>query len=358
VNEEVITSEALVSAEWLTGVLRSCGALVSGQVCDVRADFAGASWSKNGRLRLTYEEGSEGECPSRLFLKICAGADAVFGPSEVFYYTRDYVAHPAAPLPRCYAAAYREEPRAYHVLLEDLSATHQDGFRIEPTLEHGCAIGEALARLHAPYWGPKRLSALGAEPAGEAELERYFGWIEPGLEPLLEAMGGALEPSARGALEDVFADHRAAMLRRAGQGVGFTLVHGDPNPGNILTPRQGQGPVYLIDRQPFDWSLQSWLGASDLAILMVLHWDEAHRRALQYPVLRDYRASLEKCGIDFAWEQLLWDYRFSVAQCLEFAVEWCVLPADREGKRWLWERQLRRSLAAWFELECAEVLGG
>jgi hypothetical protein len=30
---------------------------------------------------------------------------------------------------------------------------------------------------------------------------------------------------------------------------------------NILVPRQGDRPIYLIDRQPFNWSLTAWLGA-------------------------------------------------------------------------------------------------
>jgi hypothetical protein len=55
-------------------------------------------------------------------------------------------------------------------------------------------------------------------------------------------------------------------------------VHGDLNPGNLLWPRQGVEPVYLIDRQPFDWSLQRWLGVSDLARLMIIPWAPELRR--------------------------------------------------------------------------------
>jgi predicted unusual protein kinase regulating ubiquinone biosynthesis (AarF/ABC1/UbiB family) len=42
----------------------------------------------------------------------------------------------------------------------------------------------------------------------------------------------------------------------------MTLIHGDPNPGNILVPKVGEqpalsaskGPLFLIDQQPFDWN--------------------------------------------------------------------------------------------------------
>ena len=45
---------------------------------------------------------------------------------------------------------------------------------------------------------------------------------------------------------------------------GFTIVHGDINPGNILYPVD-PGKVYFLDRQPFPWSLTTWLGVSDLS---------------------------------------------------------------------------------------------
>jgi hypothetical protein len=33
---------------------------------------------------------------------------------------------------------------------------------------------------------------------------------------------------------------------------GFTLIHGDGGKANILIPRAGDRPVYIIDRQPFE----------------------------------------------------------------------------------------------------------
>jgi hypothetical protein len=347
-----------VTTAWLTAVLQARGALRAGAVASLDREVAGSSWSKRVHLRPRYEASALGERPPALLLKICAGAHAVFGPSEVLYYTRDYRGYERAPIPRCYDAAYREDPRAYHVLLEDLSETHCDGFCLEPTLELGRSIADALARLHARYWAGQRLAGIGARIAGAPELERYFAHIGKGLEPLFDVLGDALTPGWRQILDDVFANHPRVMQRRARDAVGFSLVHGDVNPGNVLTPRQGSGPVYLIDRQPFDWSLQGWLGASDLARLMVLYWEPEQRRRWQFPILRQYQTSLQECGIDFAWEALLFDYRLCVVEGVESAVEWLVLPDDRSSKRWLWERQLERSMAAYSELECAELWSG
>ena len=43
------------------------------------------------------------------------------------------------------------------------------------------------------------------------------------------------------------------------------------------------------------------------------------------------------------------------AQCLEFAVEWLVLPDDRIQRRTLWLMQLERSMEAFFEPNCAAL---
>jgi hypothetical protein len=239
--------------------------------------------------------------------------------------------------------------------LEDLSATHANAFELEPTLERACATADALARLHAPYWGGERLARVTARAAGSAEIDRYFAHVAQGLAPLLEILAGTLSPDGRACLTRIFDEQPRAMAVRAERDLGFTLVHGDMNPGNILWPKSGAAPVYLIDRQPFDWSLTAWLGASDLARMMVVPWSTEQRRAWQFPVLRQYQQSLARLGIELAWEQLTWDYRFSVMHCIELCVEWCVRPEDRTGKRWLWEQLLSRSLSAYFDLDCAAL---
>jgi hypothetical protein len=179
--------------------------------------------------------------------------------------------------------------------------------------------------------------------------------VQKGLEPLFEILGAELDPSWRSELVTVAENHLRVMRTRVSKPVGFTLVHGDVNPGNILAPHEGHRPIYLVDRQPFDWSLQCWLGTSDLAYMMVLHWEVEQRRQWQEQVLLRYQAALAERGIAYDREQLLWDYRFSVIEALEYAVEWLVVPADRTAKRWIWEPQLKKSMAAYFDLQCGEL---
>jgi hypothetical protein len=355
-NDYVIADAQQITAEWLTAALARGGALRAGRVRDVGADAEKSVWSQIIRLRPRYNDEAGGELPTALLLKICAGDDAVFSRSEVDYYIRDYVDLADAPIPRCYDARFSAEPRAYHILMDDLSATHTNTWERPPTLEHGCAVAEALAALHAHWWGAERLRALGSGMPDMNTIARYIKHIHAGLAPLIDTLGDTLDPAWRLALLDIFANHPARMVERTRDSAGFTLVHGDVNPGNILAPHDAPGPVYLVDRQPFAWSLATWLGVSDLAYMIVHRWDAELRRRCELPILRHYHEQLAQRGItNYSWEQLVHDYRLAVVQSVYVAVEWCVLEEDRSRMRWLWEAQLQKAMTAFFDLRCADL---
>ena len=82
------------------------------------------------------------------------------------------------------------------------------------------------------------------------------------------------------------------MLQRITGGGGLTLLHGDPNPTNVLTGLTPLQPLYLIDRQPFPWTCRQGLGAADLIHAATPYWPPDVRRALEAPLLESYRATL------------------------------------------------------------------
>ena len=170
---------------------------------------------------------------------------------------------------------------------------------------------------------------------------------------MLESAAGEIDESWRDTLEEIFEMHPPRMLERTKRREGFTLVHGDVNPGNILSPIQGHRPVYLIDRQPFDWSLTTWLGVSDVAYMMVHWWETERRRKLEIPVLKAYHTSLLRSGVTgYGWGELLGDYRLCAIQSLYVATEWCVAEEDRAKMKWVWLPQLKKAMAAYFDLRC------
>lgn len=105
--------------------------------------------------------------------------------------------------------------------------------------------------------------------------------------------------------------------------------------------------------QPFDWSLTTWLGVSDLSYMMAHWWESDRRRELELPVLRHYHESLLSRGVSgYGWEALLSDYRLCVVQSIYVATEWCVVEEDRAKMKWVWLPQLRKAMATYFDHCC------
>jgi hypothetical protein len=356
-RDQVITDASLITTAWLEAVLRRDGALRSGGVRSVEIDSRTETWSNSARLRVHYQPGSSGDLPEVLFVKMCGGG--VFGPSEVDYYCRDYMGVVDLPIVRCYDARYDAHRRAYHLLLADLSATHTNAWEVAITPELVASIADAAAALHAHRWSEHALAEIGEGHPGALEIERYFAHVGAGLEPLLAIGVDDVKAEWRPVLREIFARLPEAMSTRTRQHRGICLVHGDINPGNQLVPRAGSGPLYLIDRQPFDWSLRVWLGVSDLAYLMCSFWPTETRRALEQEMMRHYHAALVRRGIDdYGWDELWRDYRLSAVQAACVAVEWCVLEADRERMRWLWKVELQRAMDVFEDLRCWELWSG
>jgi hypothetical protein len=281
--------------------------------------------------------------------------DEFFGPSEVTYYTRDYVGVAGAPLIRCYNAAYSEAKQRYHLLLDDVSESHVEAAQKAPTLEYGLALAEGLAVLHAHWWGAQRLAEAGAPMHSARHIQRFVNIAEPGAGHILNHFSAELEPHWPAAIRALYAQHPPAIIQRTQDDNGFTLIHGDVGHNNILVPRDGDRPVYLIDRQPFNWSLTTWLGVYDLAYALVLDWPVETRRRLEMPILRHYHDQLSKNGVNgYAWQQLFDDYRLSVAMGVYIATEYC-RGGVNERQVTTWLPMLQRSLIACDDLDCSEL---
>lgn len=152
-TKKVIENLDQITAEWLTRVLKRSGALDVGAVDGLEIlDRLERELSTNAQLRLNYVDGSTGALPARLFLKIVNTAideDDTLLSTEVDYYTRDYLGVEDAPIARCYDAAVSEDNTRYHILLEDLSETHVDSYKIPRTRARPCICGGACCVARA-----------------------------------------------------------------------------------------------------------------------------------------------------------------------------------------------------------------
>jgi hypothetical protein len=356
-RDRVITSLDQVTVEWLAAVLSESGALTSGAVATIEVTPGQGNWSTSGSLNVRYADGSHGTLPQRLFLKMVNAdlGNESFGPSEVAYYTHDYAGVEDAPLVRCYDAAFSAEQQRYHLLLDDLSETHVEAAEKSPTLDYGLALAEGLAAMHARWWGAQRLAEAGAPIHGAEYIRRFVDIAEPGAEHVLKQFSAELKPHWPSTMRGLFAQHPQVIIARTRDDNGFTLIHGDVGQKNILVPRNGDRPIFIIDRQPFDWSLTTWLGVYDLAYAIVLDWEVETRRRLEMTLLRHYHDQLTKRGVNgYSWDRLFDDYRLAVAMGVYIATEYCRGGVD---KRWIrvWLTMLQRSLTACDDLHCSEL---
>ena len=314
-SHPVITSASGVTLAWLSQVLQQ-------PVAQFTVSEGDGDWSRQIAIQATLHSGST----QALRLKLCLGQ--TFGRSEVDYYTQDYVDMADAPLVRCFDAQY-DAAVGYHLLLQDLASTHSHRHDTPPTLAYGLAVAGALGRLHRHHWG--RTPGPGA-----AALDRYFDEVRPGVSPLGQATGQPLRQR--------FEAHEQAFRQRCAQAHGMTLLHGDLNPGNVLTPRGADAPVYFLDRQPFDWSLTTGLAVSDLAYFMVPWWPEQTFRACAHSVLWHWHQCLQRPN--YSWASAQADWALAVEQCLHVPMEWCSKADTLHRMRWLWQAQFARVRSA------------
>lgn len=356
-TNKVITNVDQVSIQWLTSLLTKSGALTEGEVKSFEFGTGQGNWSTSASILITYTEDARGSLPKRLFLKMVDTdlGDESFGDSEVTYYTQDYVDVDHAPLLCWYDACYSKELNRYHILLDDVSETHIPAAEKDPTLEYGLALAEGLASLHARWWGAKRLAEAVAPIHSEHHIQRFVEIAVPGVEHIIRKFSSELKPHWPEAIHELYAKHPQALISRATDLNGFTIIHGDVGSYNILVPRQGDRPIYIIDRQPFDWSLTTWLGVYDVAYATVLDWEIEIRRKYENLVLRHYHEHLIQNGVlDYSWERLYHDYRLCVAMGVYIATEYC---RGGVNERWIpvWLPMLQRALTACDDLDCSAL---
>ena len=311
------------------------------------------------RLRVRYRgrPPDGGHRAERLILKCCDAAGGIDPASEPAYYAHDYAGLADAPLVPCLEACTvpgpaGSAPLGYLLLLEDLSDDYRDHKLVEPSAAHAGALGRALAALHAHRWHRDR--ELAGPAALDAALERLLEHLRRGLDPVLADLDGALGAARTAALRRCLDGPAETLRRRLADATSTVLIHGDPNPTNVLTPIHGEGcppdgrrELYLIDRQPFAWSPRVWPAAADLVGASVPWWTPETRRTLEPVLLGSYHRALVDRGVEgYPWSRLIEDYRDCLVHSAWTGVEWGTDPEGLEHMRFLWRAQIERALAA------------
>jgi len=347
---------APASTERLTEVLRQAGALGSGgAVTDVAVEMSRVTVvSSISRLRLTYS-GEFREAPSHLFLKarrsdIDASWDEA-GRSEVMFYSVVANATPPGIVPRCYEALAAPES-AWHLLLEDLTLTHEapGDWPVPPTVEQCNRIIDAHARFHTYWWDEPRLGSTVGTFLDAAGLDRNMAGFAKNFSSLVDRLGDRLNPEHKDVYERLLVAG-PRLLARYHSHRNLTIVHGDAHVWNVMTPRDpGRLDVRLIDWDA--WRLD--VATDDLANMIAMFWSPERRRRLERRALERYHAALLAHGVPgYSFEALWQDYRYSVL--------WqCTTPVWQAAHKigpWIWWPNLEHIMQAIDDLGCRELLG-
>jgi aminoglycoside phosphotransferase (APT) family kinase protein len=347
---------AVAEPAYLTAALRKAGVLDAGAVREVKVLHEGDTVvSHIVRLGLRYVGESAG-APQSLILKT-AHADfaktlANGGRHEVAFYTQLAPKMPRGLVPSCFDGHFDEESHAWHLLLEDLTDSHEiaSQWPLPPSREQMMAIVTTLARLHAAWWDHASLGeTVGAWASAEdsaTHMETFAGHYDR----FADLLGDRLSEERR-LLYRRLVEQSARLSQRYHSRRHVSITHGDAHTWNFLLPRAGVADTVRI----FDFDL--WginVPTSDLAYMMAMQWYPERRQALERPLLNLYHETLIAHGVTgYTRGALDQDYRSSVLWHITKPVwQWSInLPPL------IWWNNLERVMMAVEDLGCEEILG-
>ncbi len=353
---EPITSAEQLTPEWLTERLRLNGHLARGRVSRLSLEHFETLFSHIYRLEVTYSPSAAPSLPRRLLLKAHFTDNEAFarmGRDEVLAYRVHTEAMTDPPLVRCFDAAAFADSRGSHLLLEDLSETHdQPELPVPPSTRHCELCVEALADLHAFWWEHPWLGSKIGELFDEASLQEIVARNRKALPGFFDYLGDRLSAERRKVYEKAIEFVPEFWRRRLTAVERNTLIHGDAHVWNMLHPKDAAGGrVYLIDLAT---SNRIRPATNDLAYMMALQWYPERRALLEDRLLRHYHAALCARGVkNYSWDDCRLDYRHSVVTHLFTPVlQW----ASGQIPATVWWNNLERISEAFKDLRCGELI--
>ena len=345
-GEEIPQSPAQLTPEWLTRVLQADGTIGrDASVRSVDSETVGEGVGFIGlltRLHLQYD-GAAASAPRTLIAKFPSPAEGariignLYGvyEREVRFYS-DLAGEVDVYTPRCHHSAMDVDAGQYFLLLEDLASSGRVGDQVR-----GCSEEEALlavselATLHAAWWESPRLDEI--------------AWLPRGAD-LVRASMQALYPQAGAAFMEVFGERLPPEITEVMSSLGQrvlaslpqletrpeTVVHADFRLDNLFFG--GEGAEYRL--AVIDWQVPNRSnGAYDLAYFVSGSMPPDRRRACETRLVQRYYDVLLERGVrDYPFEELLQDYRLSLALALAImTVGFATLERTNERAVQLWE---------------------
>jgi hypothetical protein len=344
-----------LSAEYLTDVLKRCGALGSAQLREVSVkDRRQTILSEIVRLQLVYD-GKSANAPQQLVLKTTLPerlkSSWNAGHNEVAFYTTVAPATREGLLPRCFDAISAGENTPWHILLEDLTDTHRipTVWPLPPQFEECVRIIEARARFHAAWWDDARFGKEIGKWSTPEEIDAMLERFAARFAAFADRLGDVLTRERRQLYERLLAD-AARLNARYLSHRNVTIVHGDGHFWNCFVPKNPERD----DVRFFDWDC--WrvdVGCDDLAYMLAMHWYPDRRRRFERLLLDRYHDTLVSHGVrNYDRNALQDDYRLSVL----WQITTPVWQAAYDIPPRIWWNNFERIMMAVDDLDCRELL--
>ena len=268
------TTTAAITAEWLTGALRSSG-VIGAPASVTKVEFepgsAGVGFmGEVGKLSVTYEGADD--APSSIIAKFPTQnpeISAMMRPTRVFEREHRFYADLAAETPVRTPVAYHvvcetnpdpDVAEAYLLLMEDLSGLTEGDQVAGVSVEQASAALTGLAQHHARFWNGAGLESADFIPPVDGPLNQAGQSIyEASLPGFKQVFGDLLTPEMD-ALADAYTAANPSLLAAFGQ-MPTTLVHFDFRADNLFFDTDGS--VVVIDWQ----AISRGGGAADVGIL-------------------------------------------------------------------------------------------
>jgi hypothetical protein len=341
-----------LSAAWFTEVLRASGGLAAtNSVESFEVSYIGDGVGLLGmviRVKLTYGR-AEGAGPASVVIKFAhpvaenraIAANLNMYEREVTFFN-DIAPHIDVPKPVCYFAAMDYDTGSNIVVLEDLAA-YRAGDQVKGiTVAEAKMVIDAIAPLHAPYWGKTDTPLLARTMRIDSSyIEPFMPGVEGTWAAAVANFPDCVPAEVAAALPRYVAhlrDHMRLMGART-----QTLIHGDVRMDNAMfgDAKPGLHPVVMLDWQAIMISNP----LQDVAWMLSACIDTELRRAHEDELIRYYHQAVTSRGVSgYSIEQCFEDY--DVALLFMFSYPLIIAgafdPANERGRA-LASEGLRRS---------------
>jgi hypothetical protein len=311
------TDPSSVTAVWLSEVLGA-------DVRECRLEQIGIGVGLLGRLYRAHLEGGP-DVPTSVVVKfpmldarirseICE--DLEFYLREVHFYQEIGLANPLRPA-RPYFAAFDEATHDFVLVIEDLRRLRLADQTVGCSAEDAETVVDCIARHHAHWWDNDRLASL---PWLKAFATTPFpavlaGNFEAAWPRFIDLIGADLSPEFR-----AFGERFPSMLQWFCDQIArppCTFLHGDLRLDQLFFAIGSDDPPVTA----LDWQItMKGRGAYDLGYFLSQSLTTDTRRGCEARLMERYATRLAECGIEYPRDELLRDYRFTVAMCFAYPV--------------------------------------